>query len=87
MVHWRLIFSTVLTLFIKETCSILGLLFEAFSDLIGNKSIQYANGAEGRKRRHLIDEGFSHKAVAYYYDHFVKVQGELLYDFLWVLMG
>ena len=53
------------------------LLFEAFSGLIGKKSIQYANGAEGRKRRHLIDEGFSHKAVAYYYDHFVKVANEL----------
>ena len=48
-------------------------LFEAFSDLIGHKSIQFANGAEGRKRRHLMDEGFSHTAVAYYYDDFVKV--------------
>lgn len=52
---------------------LLELLFDAFADLIGQNSIQFANGAEGRKRRQLIDESFSHSAVTYYYDDFVKV--------------
>ena len=59
---------------IEDTRFFPELLFEASSDLIGHKSIEYMNGAEGRKRRHLMDEGFNHTAVAYYYDHFVKVQ-------------
>ncbi|XP_028392938.1 cytochrome P450 20A1-like isoform X2 [Dendronephthya gigantea] len=48
-------------------------LFEAYVDFTGPRSIQFMNGAEGRKRRHLMDEGFSHTAVAYYYDDFVRV--------------
>ena len=54
-----------------------GDLFRLFEPLIGKKSIQYANGPEGRKRRQLMDRSFSHEAVKDYYDHFVKV----LYNF------
>lgn len=38
-------------------------LFKLFEPLIGKKSIQYANGPEGRKRRQLMDRSFSHEAV------------------------
>ena len=48
-------------------------LFKLFEPLIGKKSIQYANGPEGRKRRQLMDRSFSHEAVQDYYEHFVKV--------------
>lgn len=48
-------------------------LFKLFEPLIGKKSIQYANGPEGRKRRQLMDRSFSHEAVKDYYEHFVKV--------------
>ena len=48
-------------------------LFKLFEPLIGRKSIQYANGPEGRKRRQLMDRSFSHEAVKDYYEHFVKV--------------
>ena len=48
---------------------------ELFEPLIGKKSIQYANGPEGRKRRQLMDRSFSHEAVKDYYEHFVKVHG------------
>ena len=61
----------------RQLISKIELLLEAFSDLIGKKSMQHANGTEGRKRRHLMDGGFSHTAVAYYYDDFVKVQCSL----------
>ena len=50
-----------------------GDLFRLFEPLIGKKSIQYANGPDGRKRRQLMDRSFSHEAVKDYYDHFVKV--------------
>ena len=50
-------------------------LFKLFEPLIGKKSIQYANGPEGRKRRQLMDRSFSHEAVKDYYEHFVKVHG------------
>ena len=44
-----------------------------FEPLIGRKSIQYANGLEGRKRRQLMDRSFSHESVKEYYEHFVLV--------------
>ena len=44
-----------------------------FEPLIGKKSIQYANGPGGRKRRQLMDRSFSHEAVKDYYEHFVAV--------------
>lgn len=50
-------------------------LFKLFEPLIGKKSIQYANGPEGRKRRQLMDRSFSHEAVKDYYEHFVRVCG------------
>ena len=48
-------------------------LFKLLEPLIGKKSIQYANGPEGRKRRLLMDRSFSHEAVKDYYEYFVKV--------------
>ena len=57
-----------------------GDLFRLFEPLIGKKSIQYANGLEGRKRRQLMDRSFSHEAVKDYYDHFIKVS----YNFCFV---
>lgn len=53
-----------------------GDLFRLFEPLIGKKSIQYANGPEGRKRRQLMDRSFSHEAVKDYYEHFVKIAKE-----------
>ena len=44
-----------------------------FEPLIGRKSIQYANGPEGRKRRQMMDRSFSHESVKEYYEHFVLV--------------
>ena len=44
-----------------------------FEPLIGKKSIQYANGPGGRKRRQLMDRSFSHETVKDYYEHFVAV--------------
>lgn len=49
------------------------MIFQSFEKLIGKKSIQYANGDEGRKRKQLIDQGLTHLAVSYYYEHFLKV--------------
>ena len=49
-------------------------LFKMFEPLIGRKSIQYANGPGGRKRRQLMDRSFSHEAVKDYYEHFVMVK-------------
>ena len=53
-------------------------LFKLFEPLIGKKSIQYANGPEGRKRRQLMDRSFSHEAVTDYYEHFVRVCGSFI---------
>ena len=63
-------------------------LFKLFEPLIGKKSIQYANGPEGRKRRQLMDRSFSHEAVKDYYEHFVKVDAlagiiSAAYEVLW----
>lgn len=62
-------------------------LFKLFEPLIGKKSIQYANGPEGRKRRQLMDRSFSHEAVKDYYEHFVRVCGSFMisaaYEVLW----
>uniref|UniRef100_A0A1I8FSC8 Cytochrome P450 n=1 Tax=Macrostomum lignano TaxID=282301 RepID=A0A1I8FSC8_9PLAT len=38
-------------------------LFKLFEPLIGPKSIQYANGLDGRTRRNTFDRAFSHEAV------------------------
>lgn len=51
-------------------------LFKMFEPLIGKKSIQYANGPEGRKRRQMIDRSFSHEAVKDYYEHFAQIAKE-----------
>lgn len=56
-------------------------LFKLFEPLIGKKSIQYANGPEGRKRRQLMDRSFSHEAVKDYYEHFVRVAKETADNF------
>jgi len=63
-------------------------LFKLFEPLIGKKSIQYANGPEGRKRRQLMDRSFSHEAVKDYCEHFVKVDTlagtiSAAYEVLW----
>lgn len=51
-------------------------LFKLFEPLIGKKSIQYANGPGGRKRRQLMDRSFSHESVKAYYEHFVLIAKE-----------
>ena len=48
-------------------------LFKRFEPLLGKKSIQYANGPGGRKRRQVMDRSFSHEAINDYYETFVKV--------------
>ena len=61
-------------------------LFKLFEPLIGKKSIQYANGPEGRKRRQLMDRSFSHEAVKDYYEHFVKVDASACMIVLLVIL-
>ena len=60
------------------------LLFKLFEPLITPLSIQYANGADGRKRRNNYDKAFSHQAVMGNVELFNKVDGPRLsihYDF------
>ncbi|XP_072027850.1 cytochrome P450 20A1-like [Amphiura filiformis] len=53
-------------------------LFTLFQPLFGADSIQYANGADGRKRRNLYDKAFSHDAVRYYMGIFNELVSELV---------
>ena len=48
-------------------------LFLLFEPLITMDSIQYANGADGRKRRKMYDQSYSHQAITEYYETFQKV--------------
>uniref|UniRef100_A0A0B6YSD6 Cytochrome P450 n=1 Tax=Arion vulgaris TaxID=1028688 RepID=A0A0B6YSD6_9EUPU len=48
-------------------------LFKTFEPLIGADSIQFANGADGRKRRQQYDRAFAHEKFPIYYDKFQKV--------------
>lgn len=52
-------------------------LFEEFIPLIGIKCIQYANGTEGRARRHLYDKVLTHDAVKRYFLQFQEVADTL----------
>ena len=49
-------------------------LFEMFMPLIGQKCIQYANGTDGRARRHLYDKVLTHDAVKRYFLQFQEVR-------------
>ncbi|XP_072043260.1 cytochrome P450 20A1-like [Amphiura filiformis] len=53
-------------------------LFVAFQPLLGENSIMYANGANGKKRRNLYAKAFSHRAVGYYMETFSEVASELV---------
>ncbi|XP_035663707.1 cytochrome P450 20A1-like [Branchiostoma floridae] len=53
------------------------LLFKGFEPLIGAKSIQYANGLDGRTRRKLYDPSFGHNAMKYYYSIFQELGQEM----------
>ena len=44
-----------------------------FMPLIGKHSIQYANGANGRKKRQILDRSFSHGAISSYATVFDEV--------------
>ncbi|CAL1534074.1 unnamed protein product [Lymnaea stagnalis] len=48
-------------------------LFKLFEPMIGPLSIQYANGADGRKRRQCYDRAFEHEKLHGYYETFQKV--------------
>lgn len=52
-------------------------LFMLFEPLINHKCIQYANGAEGRKRRGLYDGYFSYDAIKSYYTCLQKLSEEI----------
>ncbi|XP_070554393.1 cytochrome P450 20A1-like isoform X2 [Ptychodera flava] len=45
-------------------------LFEFLLPLIGPRSIQYINGAEGKERRRTYDPSFSHTSIKNYYSSF-----------------
>ncbi|XP_006824105.1 cytochrome P450 20A1-like [Saccoglossus kowalevskii] len=49
-----------------------GEIFEFVNCLIGSKSIQFANGDEGKQRRHIHDKSFTHRAIENYYNSFQK---------------
>ena len=48
-------------------------LYMLIEPLITMDSIQYANGADGRKRRKIYDQSFSHQAITEYYETFQRV--------------
>ncbi|KAL5006350.1 hypothetical protein ScPMuIL_015156 [Solemya velum] len=52
-------------------------LFKLFEPFWGLKSLQYANGAEGRRRRTLYDKAFSHEQTVQYCKQLDKTAGEL----------
>ena len=54
-------------------CYFLGELFALFEPMIGNNSMQYANGKDGRTRRNIYDPTFAHASLKYYYGTFNKV--------------
>ena len=58
------------------------LLFAMFKPLIGHHSIQFANDGRGRKMRNVLDQSFSHHAIASYTSIFNEVS-HLLMHFLW----
>ena len=51
------------------------LLFKLLEPLLTPLSIQYANGADGHKRRNAYDKAFSHQAVMSNVELFNKVGG------------
>ena len=48
-------------------------LYMLIEPLITMDSIQYANGADGRKRRKIYDQSYSHQAITEYYETFQRV--------------
>ncbi len=48
-------------------------MFLLFEPLITMASIQYANDSDGRQRRKLYDQAYSHRAIRDYFDVFRKV--------------
>ena len=48
-------------------------LFLLFEPLITMDSIQYANGTDGRQRRKLFDQSYSHQSIVDYYSTFQRV--------------
>ena len=48
-------------------------LFAAFMPLIGEHSIQYANGAVGKERHRLMAKAFTKKAMSAYFDELCAV--------------
>eukprot|EP00794_Sanderia_malayensis_P003260 gene3260-3741_t len=52
--------------------------FAMFMPLIGENSIQYANGADGRKKRQILDRSFSHAAMSGYAPVFNEVADEMV---------
>ncbi|XP_071803618.1 cytochrome P450 20A1-like [Asterias amurensis] len=57
-------------------------LFALFEPLIGQKSIQYANKADGRKRRNMYDPSFAHTSIGNHYGTFNELAGELVQKLL-----
>lgn len=53
------------------------LLFQMFEPLIGKKCIQYANGEDGRARRHLYEKVLTHDAIKRYFLEFQNVANAL----------
>ena len=48
-------------------------LFALFEPLLGKSSIQYANKADGRRRRKLYDPSFGHEMMLKFYGMFNEV--------------
>ncbi|XP_062570148.1 cytochrome P450 20A1-like [Saccostrea cucullata] len=53
-------------------------LFELFKPLIGEKSIQYANKAEGRRRRKCYDSVLAHDYLHHYYPAIQEISDNLV---------
>ncbi|XP_041367127.1 cytochrome P450 20A1-like [Gigantopelta aegis] len=52
-------------------------LFNIFLPILGEQSIQYANGTVGRKRRQAMDQTFSHDQLSLYYDGLQKIANDI----------
>ena len=48
--------------------------FLLFESLMTMDSIQFANGSDGRQRRKVYDQAYTHQAIQQYYEVFQKVK-------------
>ena len=72
--HVRLIAERSCSLYSVCVCVCVGDLFQSLLPLIGEGSIQVANGSEGRRRHAMYSRLFTATAIRRYYDIYNKVK-------------